>query len=191
MVEHFNMEMRVGLLLTYHYLIKSTKLQCLEPVDKETISLMDANLRWKQLLKMLKKHTVLCYQRNLTCRDIRPKRPRSSLAVHVTPTIRWFSNSRKLKFSSLLPAVIVLGLRGIVSVVFSTVLSKDFKPFTWDLTRAALISLRNALFCSLYLICDCLLWWYKRHGRADRRINLSVHKPVITNLSIGGLMYSQ
>ena len=45
MVEHFNMEMRVGLLLTYYYLIKATKLQCLEPVDKETISLMDANLR--------------------------------------------------------------------------------------------------------------------------------------------------
>ena len=39
------MEMRVGLLSTYHYLIKATKLQCLEPVDKETIPLMDAHLR--------------------------------------------------------------------------------------------------------------------------------------------------
>ena len=44
-VEH-NMEIRVGIPLSYHYLIKTTKLQCLEPVDKEIISLMDTNLNY-------------------------------------------------------------------------------------------------------------------------------------------------
>lgn len=121
-----NMKIHAGLLLTYHYLIKATKLQCLEPVDEGTMSSIDANLWCKQLLILL-----------------------------------YFVNWLYMYFLSQTPGV-------------ATAQVNNKESYVVDVICTILISLRNALFCPLCLICDCLFCSYLRHWGVDGRMNLCI-----------------